>query len=55
MDERDFKRHLRDLAHGHHHPDEHDWAGSTPAGKPPRTRKASHGKSTGKRRKTARK
>src|SRR4051794_33496062 len=26
MDEHDFKRHLKDLAHGHHHPEEHDWA-----------------------------
>jgi hypothetical protein len=25
MDEKDFKKHLRDLAHGHHHPEEHDW------------------------------
>lgn len=27
MDEKDFKRHLKDLVHGHHHPEEHDWAG----------------------------
>jgi len=26
MDEKDFKKHLQDLAHGHHHPEEHDWA-----------------------------
>jgi hypothetical protein len=25
MDEKDFKSHLKDLAHGHHHPEEHDW------------------------------
>jgi len=25
MDEKHFKKHLADLAHGHHHPDEHDW------------------------------
>ena len=25
MDEKDFKRHLKELAHGHHHPEEHDW------------------------------
>jgi len=32
MDEKDFKKHLRDLAHGHHHPEEHDWgADQTPA------------------------
>jgi hypothetical protein len=25
MDEKDFKKHLQDLAHGHHHPQDHDW------------------------------
>jgi hypothetical protein len=25
MDEKDFRKHLKDLAHGHHHPEEHDW------------------------------
>jgi hypothetical protein len=25
MNDTDFKRHLKDLAHGHHHPEEHDW------------------------------
>lgn len=25
MDEKDFKKHLKDLAQGHHHPEEHDW------------------------------
>jgi hypothetical protein len=25
MDEKHFKKHLHDLAHGHHHPEEHDW------------------------------
>jgi len=25
MDEKSFKKHLQDLAHGHHHPEEHDW------------------------------
>lgn len=29
MDEKGFKKHLRDLVHGHHHPEEHDWANST--------------------------
>jgi hypothetical protein len=28
MDEKQFKKHLKDLAHGHHHPEEHDWAQS---------------------------
>jgi hypothetical protein len=27
MDDKDFKKHLKDLAHGHHHPEEHDWGG----------------------------
>jgi hypothetical protein len=27
MNDEDFKRHLKDLAHGHHHPEEHDWGG----------------------------
>ena len=26
MTEKEFKKHLQDLAHGHHHPEEHDWA-----------------------------
>jgi hypothetical protein len=26
MNEREFKKHLRDLVHGLHHPEEHDWA-----------------------------
>jgi hypothetical protein len=26
MDEKDFKKHLADLVHGHHHPEEHDWS-----------------------------
>jgi hypothetical protein len=29
MDELAFKRHLRDLAHGHHHTEEHDWSGTS--------------------------
>jgi hypothetical protein len=33
MDEKEFKRHLKDLAHGHHHPEEHDWNGATGAGR----------------------
>jgi hypothetical protein len=36
MDEKDFKKHLQDLVHGHHHPEEHDWAeaGRSPAKTP---------------------
>ena len=29
MDEKQFKKHLADLAHGHHHPEEHDWDDDT--------------------------
>jgi hypothetical protein len=25
MDEKNFRKHLADLAHGHHHAGEHDW------------------------------
>lgn len=34
MDEKEFKKHLKDLVHGHHHPEEHDWAPDTPVRKP---------------------
>jgi hypothetical protein len=37
MDDKDFRKHLRDLAHGHHHPEEHDWSsgpGLRPAAQP---------------------
>ena len=29
MDEKNFKRHLRDLMHGKHNLGEHDWAGES--------------------------
>lgn len=29
MDEKDFKKHLADLVHGHHHPEQHDWSPET--------------------------
>jgi hypothetical protein len=25
MNELEFKHHLKDLVHGHHHPEEHNW------------------------------
>jgi hypothetical protein len=28
MNDVEFKKHLKDLAHGHHHPEEHDWSAS---------------------------
>ena len=43
MDEKSFKKHLKDLAHGHHHPEEHDWSGAgaaTAPAKPTRGAKA---------------
>jgi hypothetical protein len=27
MDDKDFRKHLAALVHGHHHPEEHDWSG----------------------------
>jgi len=27
MNEQEFKQHLKDLVHGHHHLEEHDWDG----------------------------
>ena len=46
MDEKQFKKHLADLAHGHHHPEEQDWGpeaeGIAPAAEPePQKKKAS--------------
>jgi hypothetical protein len=35
MNELDFKRHLKDLAHGHHHTEEHDWDRQKPAANKP--------------------
>ncbi|HEY2015594.1 MAG TPA: hypothetical protein VGH38_18950 [Bryobacteraceae bacterium] len=40
MDEKDFKKHLRDLAHGQHHPEEHDWSSEPGKAKAPATAKA---------------
>lgn len=34
MDEKDFKKPLRDLIHGHHNLAEHDWAGGTQRAQP---------------------
>jgi hypothetical protein len=51
MNELEFKRHLKDLAHGHHHPEEHDWTGEQPAA----AKKKPAGKPVGAKRRTARK
>jgi hypothetical protein len=37
MNDLEFKKHLKDLVHGHHHPEEHDWG----TGAAPRKRAAS--------------
>ena len=34
MDEKTFKKHLSALAHGHHHPEEHDWQSDSPISQP---------------------
>jgi hypothetical protein len=38
MNELEFKRHLKAMVHGHHHPEEHDWDSS---GKPQKKAAAS--------------
>jgi hypothetical protein len=43
MDEKEFKKHLKDLAHGRHHPEEHDWGpGGIGATKVKQPAKATH-------------
>jgi len=32
MNDDEFKKHLKDLVHGHHHPEEHDWTESGSVG-----------------------
>jgi hypothetical protein len=55
MDELQFKRHLKDLAHGHHHPEEHDWKNAMPVEGTQSTRKAARPKrASGKPAKKAR-
>jgi hypothetical protein len=48
MDEKDFKKHLRDLAHGHHHPEEHDWAPDASAAKADRAVGTKRSQSSGR-------
>jgi len=55
MDEKDFKKHLQDLAHGHHHPEEHDWGpdvqvSTTGGAAPARKKKAAAKKAATKKR-----
>jgi hypothetical protein len=50
MNELEFKHHLKDLAHGHHHPEEHDWGGKPGASKPAaRTKSAAAPKRTNRK------
>jgi hypothetical protein len=50
MNELEFKRHLKALAHGHHHPEEHDWDPHAP-----RPRKAAATKTPSPKSRVARK
>jgi len=40
MNEFEFKRHLKDLVHGHHHTEEHDWDAQPGASRKPRAVRA---------------
>jgi len=51
MDERDFKRHLKDLAHGHHHPEEHDWEQAPSGAAKPKVKRAARAAPARKKRK----
>ncbi|HLK64623.1 MAG TPA: hypothetical protein VKU19_14360 [Bryobacteraceae bacterium] len=46
MNDLEFKRHLKDLAHGHHHPEEHDW--DQPPAKPKKVASAKAAASKGR-------
>ena len=37
MNEAEFKRHLKDLVHGHHHLEEHDWDRAQPKAHAPKS------------------
>jgi hypothetical protein len=39
MNELEFKRHLKDLVRGHHHPEQHDWEPRPETGKTKSTAK----------------
>jgi hypothetical protein len=55
MNELEFKRHLKDLAHGHHHPEEHDWNRQPGAPKKAPAAKTTQGRRRRGARKTTRK
>jgi len=50
MNELEFKLHLKDLVHGQHHPEEHDWVEPAPT-----TRKAAGAPKTRAKRKAPKK
>lgn len=52
MDDKDFKKHLRDLVHGHHNAAEHDWAdaGRVTAPQAPRQRRPARPKTAARKR-----
>ena len=54
MNDLEFKHHLKDLAQGHHHPEEHDWESSGGA-KPARATKAARPKKAAARKTSSRK
>ncbi len=49
MNELEFKHHLKDLAHGHHHPEEHDWDEGAGAQSAPVKKKAVKKKAAAKK------
>ncbi len=56
MNDAQFKHHLKDLAHGHHHPEEHDWNHQATGGKaPPKNAAKSTPKAAAKRKAPSRK
>ncbi len=53
MDDKDFKKHLKDLVEGHHHPEEHDWASPQAGGGAAKPAKAKTAKTGNPRKHTA--
>jgi hypothetical protein len=49
MDEKDFKKHLQDPAHGHHHPEEHDWGSDARTKEPAKVDRAGPAKARAKK------
>jgi hypothetical protein len=49
----EFKKHLKDLAHGHHHPEEHDWGPGGVTGKPPAKARSAAGRKPAVKKRTS--